>query len=493
MNRLVLRSLLLIGAIFAFATASRAEIPSGITSLDSLSQWLYDQNQEWPDNATMASLLKDELASDPDGEQAGRLSTLLARLLWKDGNPRAALPYLEKGRQRGVADAFEASAMGALLDFDIPQARTFMAKADDLRKKVGEETGESPLNDIIDQTAERLRFVEQIVVIDSLCVPKDSLLSAFRLPAGQGRLVDAAFLETVVPEGHGRLGTGFMNALGDRIVFSAQNVSDSYDNLAYLYETMLLADGEWSAPEILEIPMEEASYLDSAYPFFTIDGATVFFSAVNADTHDLDILKSTRNADGSYQTAVNVGLPFNSVANDYLFVEDEENGVGWFATDRNSPEGMVNVYVFKLNEYRVNYDPETTDVAAKAALADWMSTWPEGEDFSELAEAIQAIDPSGKEETLAFTFQVTPQRVYHNYEDFNSPDAEELMRRYVADADELAEFERELRQLRDDYHTLPSKSLGNEILRVEKERDAKRKALRKLRAKILTIEIPTLR
>ena len=56
----------------------------------------------------------------------------------------------------------------------------------------------------------------------------------------------------------------------------------------------------------------------------------------------------------------NVGMPFNSPYNDYMYVIDEFNDLGWFASDRYQPEDKVCVYVFVPNESKQVYDYEST-------------------------------------------------------------------------------------------------------------------------------------
>jgi hypothetical protein len=56
------------------------------------------------------------------------------------------------------------------------------------------------------------------------------------------------------------------------------------------------------------------------------------------------------SASKDFLSPENVGFPFNSTANDYLMVLDENQKTGWFATDRNQPMGKVIVYSYQLND-----------------------------------------------------------------------------------------------------------------------------------------------
>ena len=65
----------------------------------------------------------------------------------------------------------------------------------------------------------------------------------------------------------------------------------------------------------------------------------------------------------------NIGMPFNSLANDYMMVIDELQKTGWFATDRNQPADKVMIYKFVPNDVKVLFRSENTDsVRMKAQL-----------------------------------------------------------------------------------------------------------------------------
>ena len=89
-----------------------------------------------------------------------------------------------------------------------------------------------------------------------------------------------------------------------------------------------------------------------------------------------DIFETVRDAaTGEYMPPSNVGMPFNSPYDDFLLVTDEQNGVGWWATDRNSLEDMVTLYVYMLPEMRRNVDPESDDLMSLARLSEYKLTW----------------------------------------------------------------------------------------------------------------------
>ena len=65
----------------------------------------------------------------------------------------------------------------------------------------------------------------------------------------------------------------------------------------------------------------------------------------------------------------NIGMPFNSLANDYLYAIDEINNIGWFVSDRHQPEGKVCIYIFIPNTTRKTYDFNNIDQEKLTRLA----------------------------------------------------------------------------------------------------------------------------
>jgi len=91
------------------------------------------------------------------------------------------------------------------------------------------------------------------------------------------------------------------------------------------------------------------------YPFLMLDGVTLYFASDGENSiggYDIFI---TKYASGSQDFLVpeNIGMPFNSPANDYMMVIDEQQRIGWFATDRNQPAGKVMIYKFIPNETKI--------------------------------------------------------------------------------------------------------------------------------------------
>lgn len=89
-------------------------------------------------------------------------------------------------------------------------------------------------------------------------------------------------------------------------------------------------------------------YKSVNYPFMMPDGTTFYFAATGEESiggYDIFVTRFDSES-GSFLKAENIGMPFNSTANDYMYAIDEFNDIGWFATDRSQPEGKVCIYIF---------------------------------------------------------------------------------------------------------------------------------------------------
>ena len=80
----------------------------------------------------------------------------------------------------------------------------------------------------------------------------------------------------------------------------------------------------------------------------------------------------------TYLAPENVGMPFNSPTTIIVYVIDEFNNLGWFASDRYQPEGKVCVYVFIPASSKQVYNYENMDKSKLIKLAQLHSikdTW----------------------------------------------------------------------------------------------------------------------
>ena len=109
-------------------------------------------------------------------------------------------------------------------------------------------------------------------------------------------------------------------------------------------------------------------------PFVLSDGVTIYYATDGEGLGGYDIFVTRYNTNtDSYLTPENVGMPFNSPYNDYMYVIDEYNNLGWFTSDRFQPEEKVCIYVFIPNSSKQTYNYEAMDPQQMIRLAQILS------------------------------------------------------------------------------------------------------------------------
>ena len=94
------------------------------------------------------------------------------------------------------------------------------------------------------------------------------------------------------------------------------------------------------------------------YPFMLSDGITLYYAAVGVESFGgYDIFVTRYDMDEKkFLYPENLGMPFNSPANDYMLAIDEFNQLRWFFSDRNQTENKVCIYIFIKNDIRKEYE-----------------------------------------------------------------------------------------------------------------------------------------
>ena len=124
----------------------------------------------------------------------------------------------------------------------------------------------------------------------------------------------------------------------------------------------------------------------------------------------------------------NVGMPFNSPYNDYMYVIDEFNDLGWFASDRYQPEGKVCIYVFIPNSSKQVYNYEGMDPDKMISLAQLHSikdTWTDTDAVEAAQERLRTAANAKPRTTKKHDFQfiIDDHSTYYQLDDFRSPQA----------------------------------------------------------------------
>ena len=268
--------------------------------------------------------------------------------------------------------------------------------------------------------------MQKVMIIDSIVVDKDGFLKYYRLSPETGTIKDGDdFFHIKENDGY----FVYLNEIGNKCYFSKQE-TDSTSNLYYRESENM----EWSQPTLLAGINDDQQFRHVNYPYMMGDGTTFYFAA-DGDEEGLggyDIYMTTYDEDEKhFLRPVNIGMPFNSEANDYLYVIDEYANLGWFVTDRNQEEGKVCIYVFVPSEKRETYsadDYTPEEIDGFAQISSISDTWYDEELYSLALYRLEEIRKAElpKDNSNDISFVINDDITYHQLSEFKIP--ENLMR-----------------------------------------------------------------
>ena len=135
----------------------------------------------------------------------------------------------------------------------------------------------------------------------------------------------------------------------DVLYFSAEGPSGTRDIMM-----TMLDDTVWTAP----VPVVELSdqSTDEIYPMLSPDGKTIFFASDGLyGVGGYDLYKSVWDEQRQRWSAPqNMGFPYSSPADDFLYVESEDGDYALFASNRECGRDSVYVYAVRYEDYPVH-------------------------------------------------------------------------------------------------------------------------------------------
>ncbi len=311
--------------------------------------------------------------------------------------------------------------------------------------------------------AQMLQHVEDIALIDSVLLSKKDFFAAFSLPCETGRLyaTENGFFAYEAGRNDRRITT--QNSGGRTDLYISNNLM-----------------GEWSAPQPLSSVLNSDG--NENFPFVAGDGVTIYFGSEGHEgLGGYDIFVARYNSDrADFTLPQNVGMPFNSTANDYLLAIDEIAGIGWFATDRACQSDSVAIYRFVPNLQRTILRDKSDDYLRDAARLRIHRT----------AAAPQFEDSISHKmpRTVGTQFVVNDTTIYSSASDFVSDEARadytqlQAMRLRLAQMQFTLQAKRELWQLSDTE--AERNDLAAEIIATERNMQMTRMAIRECEKRI---------
>lgn len=129
-------------------------------------------------------------------------------------------------------------------------------------------------------------------------------------------------------------------------------------------------DTVWSAPALLNEQMTSAA--DEIYPMLSPDGQRLYFSSEGLyGVGGYDIYVSEwDDASGDWSVPVNMGFPYSSPADDFLFVDSHDGRYSVFASNRDCQEDSVWVYVVEYDDMPVRRSVSGVEELRRLAVLD---------------------------------------------------------------------------------------------------------------------------
>ena len=329
-----------------------------------------------------------------------------------------------------------------------------------------------------------------IMFIDSLVVDKQHFLQAYHLSPEIGQIASYQDFFNTHKQPNAYV---YVNELGSQCFYSIEQK----DSTMQLFSSDNI-NNRWSHPQPLQGINDDNQFQRVNYPFMMGDGQTFYFAAEGKEgLGGYDIYVTRYDADDKqFLRPANIGMPFNSEANDYLYVIDEYSNLGWFATDRNQSADSVCIYIFIPPQTRQTYSAlglspeEITPFARIDRIAD---TWT---DKAARQEALQRLQKTAGQEHVKvvvsdFRFIINDDLVYTQPTDFKANGNLQRFQQLTTLSKQYDQLSKALDRARDYYATASEeerRELRPEILASEQKKHGLYLSIHKLEKLIRNYE-----
>lgn len=364
---------------------------------------------------------------------------------FETGDYETAEKHLAIAVKRKVQESFRYMGDLYFLTYRFEEAiEMYEEYMDVLAKKKKDVTPFEEKLDLAKKAQRMLDRVESVQIIDSMVVNKDEILNAYYLSAESGFLY--AYNE-FFEANDTTFSTVFMNQKEQNVYYARPNEEGNYA----LYTQSKLMDNwgdEKLLPQIINRPGS-----NNNFPFVLSDGATIYYASNSNESlggYDIFVTRYNPNTE-TYLAPEQLGMPFNSLYNDYMLVIDENKGLGWFVSDRFQPEGKACIYLFIPDEARTRMESDSIEEKrARALITAIRDTWKET-DYSELVNLATTVSagPAGPQKD--FEFVLNDNTVYYTLNEIKNPEAKSYYEKVISVKQQIKELEERLSTSRSAY------------------------------------------
>lgn len=364
---------------------------------------------------------------------------------FETGDYEAAEKHLLIAVKRKVQEAYRYMGDLYFLTYRFEEAVEMYEEYIDILTKKKQDTEEFEAKaDLAKRGQRMLERVENIQIIDSIVVNKDDILQAYQISEESGSLHSFnQFFEM----NDSVFSSVYMNQKERNIYYGRRNEEGEFN----LYTQSKLMD-KWGDEKQLPQNINSADS-DNSFPFVLSDGATIYYASTNKESlggYDIFVTRYNTNTE-TYLTPEQMGMPYNSIYNDYMLVIDENKGLGWFVSDRFQPENKVCIYLFIPDATRSRIESEDTEEKrSRAMISSIQDSWKET-DYSALIQLAYTEAAGTSAPQKDFEFIINDNTIYYTLADIKSPEAKSYYEKALNIKQQISELKERLNQARISY------------------------------------------
>ena len=282
-----------------------------------------------------------------------------------------------------------------------------------------------------EKAKQMLKAVEDVVFIDSLVIPKDSVFECIKLHSVNGEILP---LRQLFHDQGDSMSIAYITERKDRIFYDDSTAENGWD--IFSMNRMM---NNWEKIDLVKNLNQPSN---ERFPYVLNDGITIYFASDGYNSiggYDLFVSRY-HFASESFFAPEPLPMPFNSVYNDYFYIIDEYVGRGFLVTDRYAGKDSLAIYTFLPGNTRKilsgKTEEETLDYARLASIAltqEGINTDSVRKIMKERYQyenniEMQEIDDTESEQ---LRFLIRDNIVYQSENDFKSDDARQAYLQYL--------------------------------------------------------------